>query len=488
MPLILPGNVASATASTTYDVDNSCRFNSGDDPSLSRTSGVSPSSTTQGTLSFWLKRSKLGITDRFITTNGLADPYFQMYFDSHSSRLDQIRLQCYTGGSALELLTNQKFRDTSAWYNIILSYDSTPSTPSSSSIKLFVNGTQVTSFATETYPSQNQDHYFNQGVMRISSYDGSNDNSDAYMSEIVYCDGQSLDADSFGEFDSDSPTIWKPKDVSGLTFGTNGFYLDFEDSSALGNDVSGNDNDFTSSNLAAADQSTDTPTNNFCTLNPVATSSGLGESLTFSEGNCKIANTSDAAWEPAIGTMAVKAGKWYCEMKTTAAGAESYGVMDPVQYNEAMPTADDINSCSRSYTMYYSDGNATSDDESTAWGEDYGTGDIISIAVDLDNMKLYMAKNGTWVASGDPTSGATGTGTHVYFGGSKDNTRAAGTDYYIFVCAIHNNSTSEVNFGGCPGFAISSGNADANGYGNFEYAVPSGYLALCTKNLGSDGG
>jgi len=491
MPLILPGNVASATASTTYDVDNSCRFFS--DTSLHKDNGGSATNRDKYTFSFWYKKCSNGVNQRILMISGSgtqgdgSDDYMTGYFKSD----DTFRWQEYDGDIATpayssQLVTSQKFRDNSAWYHFVLRFDSTSGT-ADDRMRIYVNGTQVTSFGTRTNPDQNQDGWFADDDGGIAIGGISDAFCNGYLAEVVGVDGQSLAPTEFGEFDEDSPTIWKPKDVSGITLGNNGFYLDFEDSTNLGNDANGG-TDFTEVNLAAADQSTDTCTNNFCTLNPVATSSGLGESLTFSEGNCKIANTSDAAWEPAIGTMAVKAGKWYCEMKTTAAGAESYGVMDPVQYNEAMPTADDINSCSRSYTMYYSDGNATSDDESTAWGEDYGTGDIISIAVDLDNMKLYMAKNGTWVASGDPTSGATGTGTHVYFGGSKDNTRAAGTDYYIFVCAIHNNSTSEVNFGGCPGFAISSGNADANGYGNFEYAVPSGYLALCTKNLGSDGG
>ena len=306
------------------------------------------------------------------------------------------------------------------------------------------------------------------------------------MAETVFIDGLALTPTSFGEFDSDSPTIWKPKNVSGLTFGTNGTYLQFSDSANLGDDTSGNTNDWSETNLDATDQCTDTPTNNFCTLNSIATTNSIGDDLTFSEGNCKITNTSDGLWHPAIGTMAVNAGKWYCEFKcTTIGGASKYAVLDVDQYIERVNFADS----SRGYSYEYNAGAAVNNGNWTDnWGDTFTTGDIISVAMDLTNMKLYFAKNGTWQDSGDPTSGATGTGTHTYFGGSSNSARAAGIDYYAFAVGIHNSSVTEANFGGCPGFAISSGNADANGYGNFEYAPPSGYLALCTKNLGSDGG
>ena len=268
--------------------------------------------------------------------------------------------------------------------------------------------------------------------------------------------------------------------------------MDFADSADLGNDVSGKGNDWASNGLDATDQATDTPTNNFCTLNPVATTSGLGVNLTFTQGNCKMVNTGGGLWEPTIGTLAAKGGKWYAEFKVTAlGGAHSYGIMDPSQYNDNIPL-DNPAVISRAYGYSYSDGNATNNSNSAPWGVLYTTGDIISVAMDLDNMKLYCAKNGTWADSGDPESGATGTGTHDYFGGASNSARAAGTDYYTFMANIHNSSTNESNYGGCPAFTITAesgaGFQDENGYGKFEYEVPSGYYALCTKNLGEFGG
>ena len=427
-----------------FEVANSLRFNSGDSPSLSRTSGGSPSSTTKGTFSFWLKRSKLGINDRFVTTNSLSDPYFQMYFDSNASRLDQIRLQCYNGsaGSVLELITNQKFRDNSAWYNIILSYDSTPSTPSSSSIKLFVNGTQVTSFATATYPSQNQNHYFNQGLMRLSGYGASSsDHTDGYMAEVVYCDGQALNADSFGEFDSDSPTIWKPIDVSGLTFGTNGFYLDFEDSSALGNDANGS-NDFTVNNLTAIDQSTDTCTNNYATLNPLVNSA-----ITYSEGNLHYKNTHGSNSEFTLATIQeVSNGRWYWEIK-----------MASTNNNSAYEYFGNGTAYVKSNGDIYPSGTTT-----------VSNGDIFGFYLNYEDGQMTIHRNGSQVYQSSS-------------GISLSTTTAQ--------IAAFNNTEYQLNFGN-PIFSISSGNADANGYGNFEYSpVLSGvnFYSLCTKNLAEYG-
>ena len=484
MPLILGTN---SIKDTGYDVANSLRFNSGDSPSLSRTSGGSPSSTTKGTFSFWLKRSKLGINDRFVTTNSLSDPYFQMYFDSNASRLDQIRLQCYNGsaGSVLELITNQKFRDNSAWYNIILSYDSTPSTPSSSSIKLFVNGTQVTSFATATYPSQNQNHYFNQGLMRLSGYGASSsDHTDGYMAEVVYCDGQALNADSFGEFDEDSG-IWKPIDVSGLTFGTNGFYLDFEDSSALGNDAAGSNN-FTVNNLTAVDQSTDTCTNNFATLNPLtigATAATLGEGNTSIVGGAN-----NAEWYTAS-TIAPSTGKWYVEIRNDFASGQAADLIVGFTTNlidvknEAFPGKKPHSLGLWSAGTDVGDIKINNSVVSNQYTGDWGSANkILGMALDLDNKIVYFSIDGVFQSSGNPSAGSGGYDFSSSLTPFEDN-------YFIAIGSFTNSSNinqCSINFGS-PSFAISSGNSDANGYGNFEYAVPSGYYALNTKNLAEFG-
>jgi len=305
-----------------------------------------------------------------------------------------------------------------------------------------------------------------------------------YMAEFVAIDGQMLDHTSFGEFDEDSPTIWKPKDVSGLTFGNNGFWLDFEDSSALGNDVSGNNNDFTATNLAAADQCKDSPTNNFATLNPLNVPTS--NAPTFSEGNTYVVTMNAASkYFGGTTTIGLSSGKWYWETYSISAlAAAVVGV-----YTDPGDAA--LNGRQPGYSTYdwayQYNGTITSNNSNQDTGMgNWTTDDIIGTYLDLDNNKIYWAKNGTLINSGtgwDITAAASTTHGFYYPGCADQETTA---------------STFAFNFGNGQfgGTAVSSGNADANGYGNFEYDPSSGtfdgaskdFLAICTKNLGSDGG
>jgi hypothetical protein len=262
MPLILGANTLSAGG---YEIDNSLRFNSGSSDYLERTP-ASASNRKTFTLSFWIKRSKLGDEEFIFYAKDTGDNDTRIYFETdntlkYSSQISNV--------NNTRLNTTQVFRDISAWYHIVYAIDTTQAT-SSNRAKLYVNGTQVTAFATATYPSQNTDTFVNDDVLHTIGRrsDGASNYFNGYMSEINLIDGQALDPTSFGEFDEDTG-IWKPINVSGLTFGTNGFYLEFKDSSALGDDTSGNGNDFTVNNLTSIDQTTDTPTNNFATMNPL---------------------------------------------------------------------------------------------------------------------------------------------------------------------------------------------------------------------------
>jgi hypothetical protein len=344
-------------------------------------------------------------------------------------------------------------------------------------MKLYINGVQETSFSTETYPSQNTDFFINNNQQHsiATRNDSPSGYWDGYLCEIILIDGQALDPTSFGEFDEDSG-IWKPIDVSGLTFGTNGFYLDFENSGSLGADVSGNGNNFTVNNLTAIDQTTDTPTNNFATLNPL---DNYYAGATFSEGNLKVAtNTSNYTWNTA--TIGLSQGKWYWEVKYVSVSGGNYNLIGITEKPSSSSTGDVLGLYTYSYAYHSADGHRYANGNDSAYGNSYTTGDIIGIALDLDNNKLYFAKNGTWQNSGDPTSGATGTG-------AISITDSASTNYGVYIPAIgdYGDATSvvnDINFGN-PTFTISSGNSDGNGYGNFEYAVPSGYLSLCTANI-----
>ena len=450
MPLILGTN---SIKDTGYDVANSLRFNSGSSDNLSRSpSGASNRKTF--TLSWWVKRSKLGSRQSiFNNTDGSGQD--GVYFDFLAD--DTLLLADYGTGSwsSPKFETTQVFRDVSAWYHIVYAVDTTQSTESNR-VKIYVNGSQVTAFDTSDYPSQNADTLWNRSdTIYIGTYTAGGNYFGGYLAEVVNINGSQLDPASFGEFDSDSPTIWKPKNVSGLTFGTNGFYLDFENSGSLGADVSGNSNNFTVNNLTSIDQSTDTCTNNAITFNPLDVTSD--DEPTLSEGNLKA--VADGAFHQQRSTFYLTTGKWFWEFKPTTVGTDACqgGV---VGSNYAGGSG-----LRRNYSY---NGQKYTDGSSATYGATYTANDIIGVALDLDNGTLIFYKNGA-------TQGTAYT----------DMLSAIGQDGWTPDVIIYN-STVEMNFGSPP-YSISSGNSDGNGYGNFEYAVPSGYYALNTKNLSEFG-
>ena len=473
MPFILGANTLSTGA---YEVANSCRFNDDDSPRLRLTPGSAATSSRKMTASFWLKRGNLGITGRIFNADTGSNQRDSLFFNSD----DNLWLYINNGGDG-NLKTNSVFRDPAAWYHVVLAIDTTQST-NTDRVKIYINNVQETSFQTGgdgiVYPDQNYDIIgFGQNgkeqTIGADTSGGNDDNEfDGYLTEFVFIDGLALAPTSFGEYNEDSPQIWQPKNVSTLTFGTNGFYLDFEDSSNLGNDKNGG-TDWTETNLAATDQSTDTCTNNFATWNPLFRKGTTTPA--FAEGNLKSTFDDGGANEFALTTFGVSAGKWYAEVKwpsNTGTAATATGILDM-----AYTGTDDPNNAVTNAFGYFGSGTKNVSGTASSYGDSYADGDIIGIAIDMDNNKLYFSKNGTFQDSGDPTSGSTGTGAISI---------VSGVTYGIFA-SDYNSQVAELNTGSPP-FSISSGNSDANGYGNFEYSVPSGYLALCTKNLGSDGG
>jgi hypothetical protein len=473
MPLILSGNVASATAGA-YDVANSCRFNDGDSPHMEKTHGTS-TDVDKCTISVWVKRSALGGTKSIFGYHTDDNNRGSLVFEA-----DQLDLYINDSGSVTtRLVTTQVFRDVSAWYHIVLSVDTGQGT-AASRVRLYVNGSEITDFGTETNPDQNLNFGLNNSSIdgKVGQKGENNDYFDGYMAEFVFIDGLQLTPSSFGEFDSDSPTIWKPKDVSGLTFGTNGFYLDFEDSANLGNDANGG-TDLTEVNLAATDQATDTPTNNFATFNSIA-QWDTGGSHVFSEGNLKAVLSSDLG--KASSTIGVTAGKWYMEIKQTAENVplgNSEGIIGVI--GDPIYTTSNWSGWTNGFVMVNQSGYAyTGASSALSWHGNWSVGDIIGVALDMDNMKVYFSKGGQW---NDGSGNWDESSPNAYLTLSSSY-----STYFLALSHSHNTATEtfEANFGS-PSFAISSGNADADGYGNFEYAVPSGYYALCTKNLAEYG-
>ena len=470
LPTIATGNVGSALAGE-YEVANSLRFN--DDSSDTLTlAEVDPAGNRKTfTLSVWVKRCKLG------TEQAIYSHYYNTSYYNHLrfGTGDQIEYYDIVNGTYnISLETNRKFRDTSAWYHIVVRIDTTQSTEADR-VRLYINGVQETSFATMNYPSQDATLMVDGGAGYtnfIGQRGGNVMYFDGYMAEFFKIQGTSYAPTEFGEFDSDTG-IWKPKEAD-VTFGSKGVFLDFEDSSALGNDVSGNNNDFTVNNLTSIDQTTDTCTNNFCTLNSLHFGSGSISNTSLSEGNLKFVSTQGGSPYPYyISTMAVSQGKWYAEFKFVSSDSGTVGIGNGVADQYAGNNAYDYS--------YYFDGRLYNGGSSESTGYSaISNNDILGCALDLDNNKIYFHINGTYQASGDPTAGS----------GGKSITAAAsnGTGVYHFEVGDSgaNQPTIECNFGN-PTFSISSGNSDANGYGNFEYAVPSGYYSLCTKNLAEYG-
>ena len=475
MSLLIPGT--NSIKDTGYDVANSLRFNDGSSDSLTRTpSGAG--NRDKWTWSGWIKRSTLSTNQKFFSCGNSSSTFMAIQFNAD----DTLGFGDSSSGSTVSnIFTDQVFRDPSAWYHIVAHYDSGNST-STDRLRLYVNGSRVTDLNNTTFPSQNTDGLVNSTTVHNIGQRGDNNHYfDGYMAEVCFIDGSNLDPDQFGEFDEDSPTIWKPKDVSGLTFGTNGFHLDFENASSLGADVSGNSNNFTVNNLTSVDQSTDTCTNNMPTINQLTLHSN---NVTISEGSLK-ATTTDSPWQSTNCTFGLTTGKWYWEFKATESSSNQYLVLGIQSDNLLSSAANSFGfNNNYSYGMKLYDGQFVFNESDGGASQSYGNavtdGQIVGVALDLVNLKIYFSINGTYQNSGNPTSGSTGTG--------SPTTLQSGQIYFPALVIANNGGTpiGEYNFGSPP-YSISSGNSDANGFGNFEYSVPSGYFSLCTKNLAEFG-
>ena len=462
MSLIIPANTL---ASGGYAVDNSCRFNEPSSDKLTRSNGT-PTSQQKFTHSVWVKRSTVGNFDIMQGFYSNSSNYCAISFLS-TDRLDFIN---YEGGTSARKITTAKFRDLSAWYHICVAVDTTLGT-ANDRIKMYVNGVLETVFDTNSAPSQNANLGVDLSTQAVGVGEGGGIGYlQGYLAESVYIDGSQNAVTDFGEFDEDSG-IWKPIDVSGLTFGTNGFYLDYGNSAALGDDVSGNGNDFTVNNLTAIDQTTDTPTNNFCTLNPLS----KGSSVDFSNGNLSTFGNTAGTNAVYSSTIYPSAGKFYVEIKCGTIGYSNnprYGIIE--ETGAGIPDNGDTYSVGyyNPSVAYLNDGKILVNGSNTLTLNSFTTNDIISLAIDCDNGAFYVAKNGTWENSGVPTSGASKTGAVFTF--------TSGTTF-SFGGSSYNSSTSNWNFGN-PTFT-GTDQADGNSRGSFEYAPPSGFLSLCTANL-----
>ena len=456
-------------------ISKSLRFNSADSAYLNRSFASSGNRKTW-TWSCWFKKvPRTSETYTYIfncsdyATNTARINAVENSTDSFSFNDSSI---------SLELVTTAVYRDPSAWYHLVVVLDTTQAT-SSNRAKIYVNGSQVTALSTATYPAQNADGLINyvggSFLHKIGTYNGSTSFFNGYMTEINFIDGQALTPSDFGQSNSNTG-VWEPKPYTG-TYGGNGFYLNFSDSSgvaALGNDYSGNNNDWTPNNFSVTagvgnDSLTDVPTQwvgysatnvdsggivrgNYCTLNPLK----LGSTGTLSDGNLTWSSSSNQGLS--IGTLGFNSGKWYFEFTCGSSVAGTMpGVVKTTVNSAANPNYPGVDANGWGY--YATTGSIFNNGSGTAYGATFTTNDVIGVALDMDAGKIWWSKNGTFQNSGNPSSG-----TNAGF----SNLPTDGT-YLSPAIGSGDASTSNgsINFGQRP----------------FAYTAPSGFKALCTQNL-----
>ena len=441
---------------------------------LTRTNGTATNGQKM-TFSTWFKigtQSSQQSLLSSVTGSGAATDLKIMASATHNN---VFRFECITvEGSTIDLKLNRSLRDPSAWMHLVIAVDTTQVT-SSNRVKIYINGVQETSFATATYPTQNHTLDFSKtGItQQVGAYSNSN-YWNGSMSHIHFIDGLQYQASDFGETDATSG-IWKAKTSPSVTYGTNGFFLKFENSGAMGTDSSGNGNTFTVSGTLT--QNVDTPDNNFATLNPLLYQNGTKVAAP-TKGNTTFTSNGGAAWGTLLTTIGASSGKYYCEAKCTTLGTYAIlGICDMSVEQQNSNSAWYLGQTASSAQFGYhnSSGQIYTNDTVASYGNSFTTGDIIGIAMDLDNSKLYFSKNGVFQNSGVPTSGSTGTGAVSITADKTYGFGFSGYDATVFDCNFGNGYFGTT--------AVASANADGNGIGKMEYAVPTGYYTLNTKNI-----
>ena len=379
-----------------------------------------------------------------------------------------------SGADSYYFTTDAVYVDPGAWYHIVVSIDTTQVTPADR-LRCWVNGV-TPSFYNYAAPTKDASMNFNQTgqTSQIGADEATTNYFDGVMAHVHYTDGYSYAATDFGETDATSG-IWVPISAPSVTYGANGFFLKFA-SGALGTDSSGESNDFVVTGTMTPTK--DNAMNNFCTLNPL---DNYLQSMTYSQGNNTI--VTDYA-SPATGTVGVATGKWYWECKAVASiGGDFYTGVRSTQVTDANA---ENGYRANDWSYYGPTGNYLNNNTDTSYGDSYTVGDIIGVALDVTNSKLYFSKGGVWQNSGVPTSGGTGTG-------AISITAVGSTPLGLYTPAAGGWSSSvdytwAFNFGN--GYfgttVVSSSESDDNGEGSFEYDVPAGYYALCSNNLGSE--
>ena len=428
---------------------------------------ASNSNSGKLTISVWLKRNSLG--EKNITTSYYNGAYHGNFYFNPS---DQLSFYDYRNGYLMRRTTTRKFRDINAWYHIVANFDHTISSPTA---QIWVNGEEITDFSNiNNYSQGATSSWLTDYQHDIGAYNTSY-HHDGVMADYYFIQGYKYDASTFGETDATTGQ-WKPilnPTINYSSTGGNSCHLKFENSANM--DLDSGDNNLTFTTSGTLTQTKDTPSNNFATLN------SLTADCTLSNGSTTWVGTT-SGYEHSSATLGASSGKYYWEVKPNGA----CGAMGVTDFNWQFERRGSIIYASSGYAWVYEGNGYVSHD---SYGDiatnysSYGSSDIIGVALDLDNNKLYFHKNGTYENSGDPTSGSTGTGAI-----SIDAPSTLPSGFYSPLVADLCSATAgggSVNFGN--GYfgttAISSEGTNASGNGKFEYDVPTGYTALSTKGL-----
>ena len=462
--------------SSGYDVSNSIMMSGDDDDKGSYTYASGGNRYTQ-TWSIWVKRVKPGNFE-YLWESASSDGHEQRIFARFQT---DNRLRIATATSVLRQ-TLMEFNDTSAWYHIVVVIDNTQST-AANRVKIYVNGRDVSvdGWDAENHMNQNQNTGAGTGNLYLN-YSGidSSGHANQYIAQFATLNGQNLTPDNFAETNDDGE--WVPKDLTSLSWGNHDMWLEFETASNLGDDTSGQGHDMTISNADSTNQSQDTPTNNFCTMNNNSRTNG---NIHSEHGGTYISTDGGSGWCSMNATMGVSNGKWYWEGQRENNSDGTYVMPGIAAWNDPwIPHrsggyyAGNV-ATGGSTGWYYLNGNVYNG--GSGWTGP-SQGDITMFALDMDNLKFYMGKNGTWQNSSNPATNTNGQA--LAWSGVSGATEIA-----LPTVSVYQGNRTRMNFGGYFRLnqALASGNSDANGYGTFEYEPPSGFYALCSKNLAEFG-
>ena len=482
---IIKSSGAGDPASTgfySHTIDQSLRFNDGDSSYLTFT----PSSATAGTwtVSFWVKRGVVSTT-QYIYYSGAVSARGGFYFLSD----DRFGVSPFnSSGANANLFSIPVFRDPAQWYHIVMTANGITTSNLSSNLNIYVNGVEISHTKTQLSSPTGGDRINDAQAKRINGLTPSGgQHFDGYLAEWHWIDGTVYDQNNFGEF---RDNIWTAKEVTGISYGAAGYYLNFADSSDIGNNALTTDgtNDWTPNGVVASDITSDSPTQNFATLMPMP-------NIGLSEGNLKMTTTRTGNWDGTIGSFGVTSGKWYYEVRPTVttdstfrcvAGWQGNQASQTVTYNGKGASGSPYGTLFDNYlvnvftTSFYKDGGT--DGTMTA----ASSGDVINVAADFDNGKIYFGINGTYYANDGGTDGNPGAGTNESLSGIDLTAQEYVPAFNIRSDSSTGGNQMIVNFGQegtFVGTETAGGNSDANGVGNFFNPVPSGFLALASSNL-----